>query len=254
MPGRLLVLVCLIDTAALAARADDKPLDRADLDSRVVKTIYETELLGTELWNKSANYEGCFRLYQGALTAVIPLLDHRPTLAKMAKAKLDKAQSMKPIEGGNLLREALDEIQYTIAPETKLPPKAEAKKTTLWDRLGGEKGVKKIVDDLIAIAIEDKDVNLLRGGKVKLDQKGVAHLKQMLVDFISAGTGGPLPYKGKDLKTAHAGMKITNQEFDSLAKVFSGVLEKNKVAAADIEELMKAVNATRKDIVEGKGN
>jgi hemoglobin len=243
------VLILAIGTAT---RADDTPLDRAELDRRVVFAVYDAAVKGTELWNKSQNYEGCFRLYQGTLAAVIPLLDHRPKLAAAAKAKLDKAASMTAVEGAFLLREALDDIQYDIAPGPK--PKIEPKKITLWDRLGGEKGVNKIVEDLFNQAIEKPEVNLLRDKKVKLDAKGVAHLKQQLVDFISAATGGPFPYKGKDLKSAHAGMKITEKEFDALVKVFAEVLEKNKVAKADSDALLKAVNATKKEIVEGKGN
>jgi hemoglobin len=258
MRTRALALAVFVLAAGAVTRADDKPLERADLDKRVVKTVYETAVLGTELWNKSANYEGCFRLYQGALSAVIPLLDHRPKLAATAKDKLDKARSMRAIEGATLLREALDEIQHEIAPgpktDPKVDPKVEPKKTTLWERLGSEAGVKKVVDDLLALAIEDKNVNLLRDGKVKLDAKGVAHFKQMLVAFISEGTGGPIKYTGKDMKTAHAGMKITEKEFDALATILLEVLKKNKVAQPDIDDLMKAVGATKKDIVEGKGN
>ena len=263
---RMLATAVLVLGVGVVTRADDKPLEREELDKRVVQAVYNAAVQGTELWNKSANYEGCFRLYQGTLAAVIPLLDHRPKLAANAKAKLDKAQSMKAIEGAHLLREALDEIQYDIAPgpkpkvdpkkedPKKEDPKPKPKETTLWDRLGGEMGVKKIVDDFLGVAIENPDINLLRGGKVKLDLKAVTNLKKMMVDFISAATGGPLKYEGKDLKSAHAGMKITEKEFDAFIKVFGEVLERNKIAKADIDELMKVMNATKKDIVEGKGN
>ena len=260
MRVRMLAAVGLVLGIGLASRADDKPLDRAELDRRIVKAVYDAALKGTELWNKSQNYEGCFRLYEGTLAAVIPLLDHRPKLAESAKAKFDKGRTMAAVEGAMVLREALDEIQYAIAPgskpkgDPKTDPKTEPKAMTLWDRLGGEKGVRKIVDDLVADAIENPDVNLLRGGKVKLDAKGVTHVKQMIVDFISEATGGPLKYKGKDMKSAHAGMKITEKEFDAFVDVFAKVLERNKVAKADIDTLVKAVSATKKDIVEGKGN
>jgi hemoglobin len=258
MRARVLAVAVLLLAVGTAVRADDKPLDRGELDRRVVKAVYDAAVQGTEMWNKSANYEGTFRLYQGTLAAVIPMLDHRPKLAAGAKEKLDKAKLLKAVEGATLLREALDEIQHDIAPgpkaDPKVEPKVEPKKTTLWERLGGEKGVKKIVDDLVAAAIEDKNVNLLRDGKVKLDAKGMAHFKQMMVDFVSEGTGGPAKYTGKDMKSAHAGMKITEKEFDALGVVMVDVLKKNKVEPADIDTLMKSVVATKKDIVEGKGN
>ena len=267
MRVRALAVVVLVSAVGVVARADDKPLDRGELDRRVAEAVYAAAVRGTEMWNKGANYEGCFRLYQGTLAAVIPLLDHRPKLAASAKEKLEKAAGMKAVEGAFLLREALDEIQNEIAPgakpdpkaapkvDPKAEPKVEPKKaTTLWERLGGEKGVRTIVDDLVAATSDNNDVKLFRDGKVKLDIKGVNHMKQMMVDFVSAATGGPAKYEGKDMKSAHAGMKITEKEFDAMGVALVEVLKKNKVAGSDIDELMKLVAATKKDIVEGKGN
>lgn len=256
MRARLVSAAVLFVAVGAATRADDKPLDRTDLDRRVVKVVYESALLGTDVFNKGKHDE-CFRLYQGTLAAVHPLLDHRPKLAASVRAKMEKALAMKAAEGAFVLREALDEIQNEIAPGPKPDPKevkVEPKKTALWDRLGGEPGVKKVIDDLIAVAIEDKDVNLLRDGKYKLDAKGVAGFKRSLVEMISETTGGPLKYTGKDMKTAHAGMKITDKEFDALAAHLAAVLKKNKVAQDDADALMKIVGGTKPLIVEGKGN
>ncbi len=257
MRARVLATAVLAMAIGSATRADDKPLERSDLDRRIVKVVYEAALVGTDIFNKG-NHEGCFRLYQGALVAVQPLLDHRPKLAASVKEHLEKARSMKAPEGAFELRAALDEVQNEIAPNpnAKTEPKnttPEPKKTTLWERLGGEKGVQKVVDDLVAAVIEDPKVNFLRDGTVKLDKKGVDSLKQKLVEMISETTGGPLKYSGKDMKTAHAGMKITAAEFDALGKALVEVLKKNKVAQTDIDDLMKIVGTTKPLIVEGKG-
>lgn len=258
MRARILAAAALVLAVTGLARAEDRPVDRTEVDRRVVKVVYETAVMGTEMFNKG-NHEGCFRLYQGTLLGVQPMLDHRPKLAASVKEKLDKARGMKAPEGAFELRAALDEVQHEIAPgaktDAKVDPKVDPKKTaTLWDRLGGEPGVKKVVDDLFALAIEDKDVNLLRDGKVKLDAKGVANFKLKLVEMISETTGGPLKYSGKEMGVAHAGMKITEKEFDAFGKVLVDVLKKNKVAQADIDDLMKIIVATKKFIVEGKGN
>jgi hemoglobin len=254
MRTRFLAVGMLALSVGTLARADDKPLDRTDVDKRIVKVVYESAVLGTKIYNLG-NHEGCFRLYQGALIGLQPFLDHRPKLAASVKEKLEKAKDMKAAEGAFVLRDALDEIQHEIAPgpktEPKGDPKVEPKKTVLWERLGGEKGVKKVIDDLVAVAIEDKKVNLLRGKT--LDAKEMAAFKQKLVEMISETTGGPLKYTGKDLKTAHAGMKITSDEFDALGALTVEVLKKNKVAEADIEELMKIIISTKPLIVEGKG-
>ncbi|MBA4189748.1 MAG: hypothetical protein C0467_17315 [Planctomycetaceae bacterium] len=257
MRTRALSAVVVFLACGAIASAEEKPLDRTELDRRVVRIVYESALLGTDVFN-AGKHDECYRLYQGTLLAVIPLLDHRPKLAASAKEKMDKAKGLKAAEGAFALREALDDIQHEIAPgpktDPKTDPKVEPKKTTLWDRLGGETGVTKIINDLLVVAIEDKKVNLLRDGKYKLDAKGTAHLKKMLLEMVSEVTGGPMKYSGKDMKSAHAGMKITPEEFDAFGALMIETLKKNKIAQADIDELMKIVGATKPAITESKEN
>jgi hemoglobin len=133
-------------------------------------------------------------------------------------------------------------------PETIRPPKLES--VTLWDRLGGDSGVKKVVEDFVDLAASDKKVNFDRNGKYKLDAPAVTLLTGQLRDFISQMTGGPYLYRGKSMKEAHRGMGITNAEFDALAADLKKALEKNRVGAADIDQVMQAVDGTRTDIVE----
>jgi hemoglobin len=135
-------------------------------------------------------------------------------------------------------------------PETIRPPKLES--TTLWERLGGDNGVKKVIDDFVDLATSDRKVNFDRNGKFKLDAAAVTLLKGQLRDFISeATTGGPYTYRGKSMKEAHRGMGITNAEFDALAADLEKALKRNGVGAGDIEQVMQLVSATRADIVEG---
>jgi hemoglobin len=252
-----LAVLALVAAGALA-RSDDKPVDRADLDKRIVGAVYETAKLGTDIFNKG-NHEGCYRLYEGALIALAPMLDHKPVLQGKVQKRLERAAGMKPADAAFELRTALDEIQNDIAPPkgkaAKEPKEAkepgDAKKT-LWDRLGGEKAVKAVVHDIVIAAVEDPKVKFLRGGKVKIDAKGIDHLEQMMVEFVSAHTGGPLKYDGKSMKDVHKGMMITEEEFDALKADVVGVLKKHKVDPADIDELGKIVESTRKDIVEKK--
>ncbi|MBA4067723.1 MAG: hypothetical protein C0501_29290 [Isosphaera sp.] len=245
MRARVLAALALAAALGAVGRADDRPLDRAELDRRAVKAAYDAALLGTEIFNKG-KHEECFRLYQGALMALQPLLDHRPKLAATVKDKLDKARGLRAADGAFVLREALDEIQNEIAPN----PGAAGKKS-LWDRLGGEKAVRAVVHDFVLAAAEEPKVNFFRDGKYKPDAKAVAQLEQYLVELVSAVSGGPLKYTGRDMKTSHAGMKITDAEFDAIAGVLVATLKKFNVPQAEADELLKAVASTRKDIVEG---
>ena len=257
MRGRIVGVAVLALGLSAAARAQDRPLERTELDRRVVDAAYQTALLGTEVFNKGKHDE-CFRLYQGALTALQPLLDHRPALMKSVRDKLEKAKGMKSSEGAFVLRDALDEIQDEIAPSSKADGKVEpppvAKKATLWDRLGGEKAVRALVKDFLKAAEEDKRVNFFRDGKVKLDAKAHARMEQLFVELVSLVGGGPLDYSEKrTLKEAHAGMKITDAEFDAVLDVLRKTLESHKVGKAESDELLKRVADTRPVVVEVKG-
>ena len=222
-------------------RADDpKPSPHAALDQLAVKIAYDASLTGTELYNRG-NREGCYWLYQGAVLGIVPAIEHRAKLAAFVKEKVAKSKTLPPAEGAFALREALDAVRADIEPPAK---------KTLWDRLGGEKAVRAVVHDFVVVAATDPKVDFTRGGKYKLDPKGVEHLEQLLVELISATSGGPLKYTGKDMKTSHAGMKITDAEFDALAGDLIATLKKFSVPQAEIDELVKIVGSTRKDIVE----
>jgi hemoglobin len=121
---------------------------------------------------------------------------------------------------------------------------------TLWDKLGGEKNVRKVVDDLFASAGADPKVNFFRDKDFRPTAEEVATLKKKVIEFFSAATGGPLKYNGKDMKSAHKGMKITDAEFDAFAGHLQKALEKNGAAPEDVKTVMDAVGGTRKDIVE----
>jgi hemoglobin len=122
---------------------------------------------------------------------------------------------------------------------------------SLWDRLGGEPAVTKVVDDFFNYVNEDK-IDITRGGKIKLDDKKTADFKKNVVAFISSVSSGPIPYRGKTMKEAHKGMGITGAEFDATSQALVKALKKNGVRQAEIDELVSAVAGTRKDIVEKK--
>ena len=146
-------------------------LGRDELDRRIAHIVYDATVVGTDLWTLK-NYDGTFRYYQATLAALNPLLDYRPRLAEAALESLKKSYRMKPTEGAFVLREALDAIQKETAA-------AIAPKGGLWDRLGGEKGVRAVVREFLATAGKDPKANVDRNGnypftKERTDRAGGA--------------------------------------------------------------------------------
>ena len=242
---RMLLLSFAISACGVA-RAEEpaKPLDRADLDKRAAKVAYDTSKLGSELWT-AGEVEGCFRLYQGALMALQPMLDHRPKLAALVKEKLEDAQTQRIEKGAFTLREALDAIQK----ETVAAVGGADKKGSLWSRLGGEKVVQAVVHDFVDAAMKDPKVNFTRDGTHKLDAKKRVQLEEHLVELLSEVGKGPIEYTGRDVKKLHAGMKITDAEFDAIVACLAEALKSNKVPVAESDELVKLVKSVKSAFV-----
>lgn len=116
--------------------------------------------------------------------------------------------------------------------------------TSLYQRLGGIEAITAVVDDFVANVAADSRIN---GRFATTD---IPRLERLLVEQICAGTGGPCTYTGRDMKTTHAGMGITDAEFDALVEDLVQSLDKLKVPAAEKEELLGILGPMKADIVE----
>lgn len=116
--------------------------------------------------------------------------------------------------------------------------------TSLYQRLGGLEAITAVVDDFVANVAADSRIN---GRFATTD---IPRLKRLLIEQICAGTGGPCTYTGRDMKTTHAGMGITDAEFDALVEDLVRSLDKFKVPAAEKEELLGILGPMKADIVE----
>ena len=139
-----------------------------------------------------------------------------------------------------LLARSTDEIRRQRKPggeDTTVagPNPADAGSTagsgkTLWDRLGGEAKVSKIVDDWLMRVRADSKVDFSRGNRFKLTDLEVQNLKTSFVQYISGVTKGPIPYKGgRSMASVHKGMGITSFEFTSMLEDLKQVLIANNI-------------------------
>jgi hemoglobin len=122
------------------------------------------------------------------------------------------------------------------------PATAHAQKT-MYEQLGGKEGMAKIVDDFVGFVAADTRINFQFG---KTD---IPHLKAMLNDQLCSATGGGCVYKGRDMKSTHAGMGVTNAQFNALAEDMQLAWEKNKVPYHRQNKLMAILAPMQKDIV-----
>ncbi|HVF90097.1 MAG TPA: group 1 truncated hemoglobin [Blastocatellia bacterium] len=120
---------------------------------------------------------------------------------------------------------------------------------SLYDRLGGKKAITAVVDQFVANVANDNRINKFFA-KTASDPKRLAAFKMKLVDQICEAGGGPCKYKGKDMKTAHAGMGIAEADFNALVEDLVAALDKFNVPATEKNELLGALGPMKGDIVE----
>jgi hemoglobin len=116
-------------------------------------------------------------------------------------------------------------------------------KPSLYDRLGGKPAIQAVVDDFIGDVAADARINRRFAGA------NIPRLKTMLVDQICEATGGPCKYAGQSMRAAHAGMKITEPEFNALVEDLVKSLDKLRVPAQEKNELLTALAGMKSDIV-----
>ena len=210
-----------------------------DLDRQIYALLKNVINKGADLYTIDGDRAGCYRLYEGSLMTLRPLLAHHPDLQKAIDASFTKAEQQQPV--GNrafALREALDKVRTELKPAQAQTGSAAGKtntpSSTLWQRLGGEQNVTRVIDDFVDRAAKDPKVNFDRNGKYKFDAAKLADLKKKLVAMVSEASGGPLKYTGKSMKEVHKGMDITDAEFDALAAHLKKALEDHGARPADV--------------------
>jgi hemoglobin len=118
-----------------------------------------------------------------------------------------------------------------------------AKEQTLYQRLGGKEAITAVVDDFVARVAADNRINSF------FATTDIPRLKRLLVEQICQASGGPCTYTGRDMKTAHKGMGVTDADFNALVEDLVATLDQLKVPAQEKSELLAVLGPMRSDIV-----
>ena len=119
-------------------------------------------------------------------------------------------------------------------------------KPSLYRRLGGREGIALVVDQFVANVVADDRVN----ARFKAMQPAaVFRLRSNLADQICDATGGPCSYLGADMKKVHAGMNITDAEWNATVENLVKALDKLNVGATEKNELLGLLGPMKNDIV-----
>lgn len=114
---------------------------------------------------------------------------------------------------------------------------------SLYQRLGGEQGVDRLVEELLDEVYADTRIAFLFEGSDR------DNLHAVIVEQICAETGGPCTYEGLDMRAAHSGLDIRHDEFDAFVEDLIVAMERMGVATPVQNRLLAIFAPMREKVV-----
>ena len=147
-----------------------------------------------------------------------------------------------------ILLVCLSACSHPQKEETAVEAAAPEGDQSLFSRIGGEPLLQKFADQFVRqVALNNKIMsNPIIAGALSKSQDD--H-KKKLATLLCQISGGPCKYEGRSVKAAHAPLKITQDEWKEMTRVFIQVLQKLKVPKKERQELAKLVARYNRQIV-----
>ncbi|MBU6259679.1 MAG: group 1 truncated hemoglobin [Burkholderiales bacterium] len=114
---------------------------------------------------------------------------------------------------------------------------------TLYERLGAAEGIAKIVDDFV----DRHAANPLLAPRFQ--GRDLAKSKRLGTQFMCMGAGGPQRYEGRDLRAAHAGMNISEQELVAAIDDIVAAMQARQVGAAEVHEVVGILYSLKGEVL-----
>lgn len=115
---------------------------------------------------------------------------------------------------------------------------------SLYERIGGEPKARAIVEDIW----NNHSANPIV--KERFANSDPKYVKQLVFEIFAAATGATdVEYTGKDMKSAHAGMNISEMEFNAVVDDVLKACESNGLSQDEQNEILAILWSVRKDIV-----
>ena len=118
---------------------------------------------------------------------------------------------------------------------------------SLYERLGGYDGITAFANDLLQRL--EGDSQLGRFWQNRGDD-GVAREKQLLIDYLCFNAGGPVYYTGRDMKTSHVGMNISETDWSVFLGHAGDTMKALKVPQQECDDVVAFVLTLKDDMVE----
>ena len=118
---------------------------------------------------------------------------------------------------------------------------------SLYERLGGYDGITAFTNNLLPRLQADSQLGRFWQNR---GDDGIAREKQLLIDFLCSSADGPMYYTGRDMKTSHKGMKISESDWSVFLQHAGATMEVLQVPQQECDEIAAFVLSLKDDIVE----
>ncbi len=118
---------------------------------------------------------------------------------------------------------------------------------SLYKRLGGYDRIAAVIADLFQRLKEDPRFARFGSGR-SLDSK--ARVQQLTIEQICTLAGGPCMYLGRDMRSSHRGLGITEAEWQANQEHTVHVLQQHGIEEPERSEFLELFERYRSEIVE----
>ncbi len=132
---------------------------------------------------------------------------------------------------------------YAFADDTSRTAWKAKRDASLYQKLGGKAAIDAAVDLFYVKMLADDRVKHI------FDDVDMKRQRRKQKEFLSAAFGGPIPWTGKDLRTAHEGLQLTETHFQAVAENLQKSLEELKVPKDLVAQVMTIAASTHDDVL-----
>jgi hemoglobin len=126
-------------------------------------------------------------------------------------------------------------------------PKKEASAPSLYQRLGSFDGVARFVDTAFPRVAAHPELNhLFRGHSTDSQYRQ----RQLIVDTLCKATGGPCVYVGREMRTVHVGLNITDANWTTFLGILSTAMDDLKIQGPNKRDFLAVIASFRPAVVE----
>lgn len=114
----------------------------------------------------------------------------------------------------------------------------------LYDRLGGQSGIERIVDGMLLAISEDERI------AHHFAESNILRLRAKLIEQLCAESGGPCTYTGDSMRASHAGHGYRDADFNAVVEALQRAMREQGIAGGDQNRLLGRLAPLRREIVE----